>query len=190
VFDEAAQEGHNRNLRGFNRSVAMNAWWVSSGVRLRLVSGIALIGVAVLVLPACESMGLSKSPGGPEGLTASAVRHPTLEDIPVPNGFMLVDDHSVGRSSGSLRVVRFEFVGSMERALVNRFYKQYMAGGGWTLKKETFDRGIYDMHFENDTEECLIRLRPEQKKTVIVVDLGPLPRGSAEREAPPPRPRP
>jgi hypothetical protein len=103
---------------------------------------------------------------------------------------MLVDDHSVGRSSGSLRVVRFEFVGSMERALVNRFYKQYMAGGGWTLKKETFDRGIYDMHFESETEECLIRLRPEKKRTVIVVDLGPLPRGSAEREAPPPRPRP
>jgi hypothetical protein len=41
------------------------------------------------------------------------------------------------------------------------------------------------MYFENDAEECLIRLRPEKKETVIVVDIGPLPRGSADREAKP-----
>jgi hypothetical protein len=164
----------------------MSAWWVSLNGRCRVGAGIALAVIAVLILPACESLGLNKGTSSLEGPTASAKRHPTLEDIPVPNGFLLVDDHSVGRSSGSLRVVRFEFIGDMERAPVNRFYKEYMAAAGWTLKKETFDRGIYDMYFENQTEECLIRLRPEKKKTVIVVDIGPLPRGSAERESRPP----
>jgi hypothetical protein len=168
----------------------MSAWWVSSNARWRAGAGIALAATAVLILPACESLGLNKGTSSREGPTASAVRHPTIQDIPIPNGFMLVDDHSVGHSSGNLRVVRFEFVGGMERAPVNRFYKEYMNAAGWTLKKETFDRGIYDMYFENDTEECLIRLRPEKKKTVIVVDIGPLPRGSAEREARPPVPPP
>jgi hypothetical protein len=190
VFDEAADDGHNHNLREFNRSLAMNARWVSSTVRHRLVAGCAVIGVATLILPACESLGLSKSPGSPEGPTASAVRHPTLDDIPVPTGFRLVDDHSVSRIDGHFRVVRFEFIGDMERASLNRFYKEYMAAGGWTLRQERFDRGIYDMRFESDAEECLIRLKPENKRTAIVVDLGPLPRGSAEREAQPALPPP
>ena len=168
----------------------MNARLVSISVACRALAGMALAGAIILAVPACESLGLGKSNSGLEGPTASAVRHPTIQDIPIPNGFMLVDDHSVGHSSGNLRVVRFEFIGGMERAPVNRFYKEYMAGAGWTLKKETFDRGIYDMYFENNTEECLIRLRPEKKETVIVVDIGPLPRGSAEREARPVTPRP
>ncbi len=123
--------------------------------------------------------------GNDPGPTASPRQHPTLEGVPLPSGFRLVDDHSVGRASGPIRVGKFEFVGDTERAAVARFYKEYMPSGGWKLLQEEFDRGVYDLQFESQAEECRVRIKPEAaRRTSIVVSIGPRPKGSAERDAP------
>jgi len=105
-----------------------------------------------------------------------------LENVPLPSGFQLVDDRSVGTSSGQFRVAKYEFVGKSRRARLERFYREYMPSGGWTLISEDLYRGIYEMRFESDTESCIVCLRPEGRNTVINIDVRPLPKGSAERE--------
>jgi hypothetical protein len=128
------------------------------------------------VLAGCESMGRD------DGLSASPMQHPSLEGFPLPNGFRLVPEHSVGSSAGQMRIVKYEFAGSTESQRVNRFYKDYMPAAGWTLKTEDFDRGVYHMRYESKTEECLVRITPDGSKSYIGVQLRPLPRGTAERE--------
>lgn len=146
-----------------------------AGVAARVLGSAALLVVATA---GCQSMNRGE---GAEGPMTSAVRHPTLDDFPVPNGFTLVDDHSQSRTSGSLRMVQYEFSGSTPRGTIARFYKEKLPGAGWTLRHERFDRGMYVLRFESDKEECDLRIRPEGRKTLINVDIGPLAQGSAER---------
>ncbi|MFO0840368.1 MAG: hypothetical protein U1D55_17810 [Phycisphaerae bacterium] len=135
-----------------------------------------------LFLPACDN-------AGREGVAASPRQHPTLEGVPLPNGFRLVDDRSVGRATGPTRIGKFEFVGDAERSAVMRFYKEYMPSGGWKLLAEDFDRGVYDLHFESQTEECNVRIRPETaRRSTIVINIGPRPQGAIERGGAPPAP--
>jgi hypothetical protein len=167
-------------------------------MRVRLQARQAAIGPAaacagLLILcglvVGCESLlgGRVEAGAGP---TISAVRHPILDDIPKPAGFTLVDDRSVATTSGRFRVAKVEFVGRTDRDDVNRFYKEYMPSAGFTLKRESFDRGEYEMHFQSGTEMCMIRVRPERSGTAIVLEVLPMPEGSAEREAKPVTPRP
>jgi hypothetical protein len=143
-----------------------------------------LAGAACLA--GCGSGGNHAEPG----TGASAYQHPILENVPLPGGFQLVDDHSVGMNVGRTRVGKFEFRGEMERARVGRFYKEFMPSGGWTLLSEDFDRGVHTMRYESPSEECYVRLRTESRKTIISVQVQPLSRGGAEREArAPSRPR-
>jgi hypothetical protein len=145
------------------------------------VIGTAWAAALGLTAAGCNSLG-----GGGQNNTpmVSAVRHPTLEDFPVPNGFSLVDAHSQARAIGSMRMVQFEFSGSLSRALVARFYEDKLPLAGWTLKGTRFERGgEYVMRFESDKEECDLRIRPSNLKTLLNVDIGPLPHGSAERSA-------
>ena len=63
----------------------------------RAILGWMLAGVSLGGLTGCSQDG-GRGPG------PSPVQHPLLENIPLPNGFRLVDDQSVGRSAGKLRV--------------------------------------------------------------------------------------
>lgn len=145
---------------------------------------------AWLLLAGFVGTGGCASSGHNEGPTASPVQHPTLENIPVPSGFQLVDTRTVGSASGKVRMGVYEFEGNGERAIVNRFYKEYMPSAGWTLKRERIVRGVYDMWFESPSELCNIQIRPEGRRTAILVDLAPLPEGPVEREKRPAMRRP
>lgn len=133
-------------------------------------------GLPLAALTGCDSSGRN------DGMTASPMQHPSLEGFPVPNGFKLVPEHSVGSAAGQMRIVKYEFSGPTDSQQVNRFYKEYMPAAGWTLKTEDFDRGVYHMRYESKSEECLVRISPNGRKSFIGVQLRPLPRGSAERE--------
>lgn len=161
----------------------MRASQTSGSVRPRGFRGWIFACGLLALLPACESTGNNGAP------SASPMQHPLLENIPIPHGFETVDDQSVGRASGKLRVAQFTFTGDTDRAAVNRFFREYMPSAGFTLKERRFDRGIYDMRFESDAEACNIRIKREKMKTVVVIDVGPLPQGETEQAAPPPPPR-
>lgn len=148
--------------------------WPRRGVQLM---GLGL-GVLGILAAGCESGGANRSTGG----GATPVQHVSLEGIPVPSGFRLVDDRSVGMSSGPLRVAKLEFIGDLERTAGARFYKEYMPSGGWTLREEDFDRGVYSLRFESSKEQCIVRLWSENKRTIIAIRLTPLSAGQESRD--------
>jgi hypothetical protein len=137
-----------------------------------------LVTVAVAASGGCQGSNGIFGTSGKEGGSVSAVQHPTLEGVPLPSGFRLVDERSFGVSTGGSRVGRFEFRGDMDRSRVATFFKQNMPGGGWNLQKEDFDHGIYELRFQSDAEECTIRLKSEGRRTMIGVQVGPIPGGS------------
>ncbi|MCA9243876.1 MAG: hypothetical protein KDA32_07990 [Phycisphaerales bacterium] len=143
---------------------------------------LALAGLLLAATGGC-AMNNSVEVAGP---SASAVQHPTLEGVPIPSGFRLVDDRSVAASSGPLRVVKYEFAGPTDASRVNRFYRDYMPAGGWTLRREAFDRGEQEMRFTSTAEECTVRIGKDGRQTIVRIDVIPLPRGTAQREARPP----
>lgn len=136
----------------------------------------AVVAAAALILAGCESTDRSPS--------ASAMKHPLLEDIPLPNGFKLVDDQSMARASGRTRIARVKFIGATERAAVMRFFEEYMPRAGFDLRHCGFDRGVYELRFESAGEECTFRVAPEKSKTAIFVELGPLATETASRTPP------
>jgi len=136
-----------------------------------------------LPLGACAS-----STGGGSGstVTASAVQHPMLENFPIPNGFRMISERSYAMKTGELRQVTCEFEGNMDPVAVNRFYREYMPSAGFTLRAESMIRGEWLMEFDSPGERSTVRFRRDKFKTVIVIDVSPTPRGSAERDAKPP----
>lgn len=131
-----------------------------------VIRSVVLAASGVALLTACESQ--------VERPRAAAVQHPMIEGVPLPSGFRLRDERSVGSSSGPVRVFQYEFLGELDRVRAGQFFKEYMPTGGWALRQESFDRGVHDLVFESDTEQCLIRLRPEgRKKLAIVVNVKP-----------------
>lgn len=109
-------------------------------------------------------------------IAASPKQHPTLQNIPIPEGFRMVDDRSVGVATGPMRTANFQFSGDADRTALYNFYKEYMPSGGWKLNLESVDRGVYDLRYVSDTEECNVRLSSEGGKSVIVVVVTPLAR--------------
>jgi hypothetical protein len=145
-----------------------------------LMTGLAMCG--------CESGGGS-GPAVAQGPPASPVQHTMLQNIPLPVGFRMVPERSVARESGQFRVAQCEFEGATSPDAVTRFYVEYMPTAKFTLRQKRFDNGEYLLRFESDAEECNVRVRPSKSQTILVIDIGPLAKGSAERESQPPLPR-
>lgn len=115
--------------------------------------------------------------------TPAAVQNPMLDDVPLPSGFHLVDDRSVGSTSGKVRIGKYEYAGGTDRSEVARFYKEIMPSAGWGLKNESFDRGTTELFFESSAESCVIKVKRESRKTLVVVDVRPLVRSGGEGRA-------
>lgn len=159
----------------------------------RRVLRLAASAVAVLAVAAgagslgCQGFGGTEVAGGNQGPPAAPVQHTLLQNVPLPVGFQMVADRSVARQSGASRVALCEFEGTSSPEEVTRFYVNYMPSAQFTLKKRDYVHGEYQLRFESDIEECIIRIKPAKlgKKTALVVDIGPLPQGSAEHESRP-----
>lgn len=145
--------------------------------------------LAAALLPACDSGGGGGNVG--DEPVASAVKDPVLRDIPKPAGFMLVQDQSLAISTGRMRLAKCQYSGSLDAARVKRFYEQYMPSAGFELKRWSLDHGQYLLRFESSAEVCVVRAWPGKwNKTLVTVEVEPLSKGSARRNAKPPRRRP
>lgn len=141
-------------------------------------------------LPAMVALATGCASSGDTGNAPSAapVRHPALQDFPVPSGFQLVDEHSRSRNYGAVRMVQFEYAGQTQPGAVARFYMEQMPSNGWVLKPYAFLEGEYQLRFESDMEDCSIRVRRVKSgvttRTLINVDIGPISRAAPERTTP------
>lgn len=151
-----------------------------------LVAGLALVGCTnSTVGGSYGNSDYNRSRSGRTELTGAAVEHPSLEGIPLPIGFQLVDDRSIGWSSGQLRHASYVFSGNVAPARVSRFFEEYMPSAGFTLRYKRFDRGVYVLEFESSTERSTVRTKRHKFKTELIIDLSPRSKGAVEREPSP-----
>ncbi len=115
----------------------------------------------------------------------AAQQHPMLAGVPVPRGFRFAPDISVGRDSGRFRYGKYAFYGSADPTTVTRFYSDHMQSAGFRLRVRDFDYGEYSLRFDSSTEECHVRVKKQGLRTRLVIDIGPRPQGTTDREAPP-----
>ncbi len=160
------------------------------------VPPVALAAVFAALLLTCASEWGCDAPasqGSTQVVPPAPMQHPMLEGVPLPAGFRIVPERSVGRSVGAIRVGQYEFEGSVMPVDVARFYREHMPAARFAKQDERFDNGEYSLRFESDREVCNIRARPARARagrTTLAIDIGPLPKGSTERVsrpiAPPP----
>ena len=163
----------------------------------RRASGTYLAGGAAVLyalLTGCQLFGGGTGdPGGQAlgpGSAAPPLQHQMLEGIPVPVGFRMIPAHSTIQVIGTTRVGRCEFEGATAPDATARFYLEQMPAARFSLDLKRLDAGEYTLRFDSDSEECTIRLKPVKDTTVLIIDIGPLAKGSAEREAAVPARRP
>lgn len=154
----------------------------------RIGTALALLGL--IALAGCASYQGSTTVNTGESPAASPGQHPMLEGVPIPMGFRMVAERSVARQTGRFRMAKCEFEGGTSPEQVTNFYQNYMPAAQFVLKTRNLEGGEYALRFESPSEECNIRVTRASGRTVLVVDLGPLPQGTAEREHTPPLPRP
>lgn len=154
-----------------------HGWIVGSA----LVAGLGLLGAS---LSGCQNYS-----GGPTTARADAtppaspVQHRLLQNIPVPVGFHLNRDRSTARASGQIRFASCEFDGHSSADQVAAFYTRHMPSAKFVLKKESLEAGESRLEFQSDREECEVRIRETSNGTKLVINLGPLPKGTAERNS-------
>jgi len=151
-------------------------------------SGVAALVCAAAVMTFAGLCGCETLGGPDQAPPASPQQHPMLEGIPLPSGFRSVPERSVGRATGALRVGQYEFEGSLSPIQVRRFFVENMPAARFMKKEERSENGAYSLRFESDTEVCNVCAKPAKGwtgRTAIIVDIGPLPKGSAEREVKP-----
>lgn len=95
-------------------------------------------------------------------LIASA--KPYEPDIPIPNGFKLVDPASEDRSTGVSRLyLRHLYTGQADKYAVRSFYREQMPLARWTMVSAGNVRGVCTLRFEKGNESCDIEIRDAGK---------------------------
>lgn len=141
-----------------------------------------------LVVAILLSAGLAGCLGG-GGRPPAPVQHPMLQNVPLPDGFRIVDQRSRGMTTGGQRWAQCEFMGNADRATVVSFFEEYMPTAGWALKEKRFTAGVYDLRFDSARERCDLRVYHQSlNRTKIDVDLRQIP--GAAPDAPPSADRP
>jgi hypothetical protein len=143
-----------------------------------VVGMIALAGLGMVLTTGCQ-------PANPN-LTAQA--NSPIPDVPLPNGFALIEEQSRSRSRGSWRTVDFLYEGSGDKFAVPRFYEEQMPMHGWSLWDKRFIRGRATINFIKNGETCVITVYEEGgiKPIRLHVDISPTAQeGSAPRAMPP-----
>jgi hypothetical protein len=112
-----------------------------------LLAALALLG---------GGCGQERRPGGAVRLAAAAT--PYERDIPIPNGFRLVERACEDQSTGTRRLyLRHTYEGrAADRYAVRTFYRDQMPRAQWTLVSDGNVKGSYTMRFEKGTEACTV----------------------------------
>jgi hypothetical protein len=95
-----------------------------------------------------------------------------LDDIPFPWQAQLVANTTISIESAEQK--RIKFYTQMSLPLVIDFYRQNMEFFGWKedipLDESNQEEGL--LSFKKPMRWCIISIRPEQKKTLVVIFIG------------------
>ena len=151
--------------------------WVKQGRRRAAVLaafggwGAALAGAGCSGSREAQTAHLSPSP------------KPYESDIPIPQGFMIVEQAMEDHSTGQARTyLRHSYVGPEDKFAVRNFYREQMPLCRWALVSDSAIKGNFSMRFAKANEACVVNIedngRTLGKKTTIQVMISPEKKGS------------
>ncbi len=141
--------------------------------RMSLV--LVLLTIALGLLAGCRS--------NPSVDLGAQARSP-LPDVPVADGFELVELRSRSWQSGQSRFVDHMYEGSGDKFAVSRFYEKQMPIAGWSMESSQFLQGRGTMDFIKGQERCRITYYDKSLGgTVVLVAIWPTEQGELLRPA-------
>ncbi len=114
---------------------------------------------------AAAALVLSLMPGcagaqrGDRSVALVPSREPFVADVPLPEGFRLVERSCEDWSSASIRYVRHRYRGRADKAAVHRFYRKQMPLVRWTPVSGGNVHGRRTLRFERRAESCTVTIQ-------------------------------
>ena len=99
----------------------------------------------------------------PDAVLVASPR-PYEQDIPLPEGFRLVDQSSEDWTGGSVRYVRHRYRGRTDAFAVRGFYREQMPLVRWTPVSDGNVHGRCTMRFERGAESCTIVIEEDASR--------------------------
>jgi hypothetical protein len=95
-----------------------------------------------------------------------------VRDVPVPEGFVLVDHLSEDQSTGTRRLyLRHRYEGRAEKFAIRSFYREQMPLAGWSLVSDGNVKGLYTLRFDKGEESCTIRISGPDRNMLGSVEI-------------------
>ena len=107
----------------------------------------------LMVLSGCAG---TQETGWKRSLAASP--RPYEPDIPLPQGFRLVDQSSEDWAAGPIRFVRHRYSGRADKHAVRRFYIEQMPLVRWTAVSKGSMDGCHTLRFRRQDESCTVTI--------------------------------
>lgn len=128
----------------------------------------ALVALVPMSLNGCAGVHRSS-----DVLALKVSAHPLVRDIPVPEGFRLVDQSCEDWASGPIRYIRHRYTGRADKHAVRRFYREQMPLVRWTAISDANLHGRFTMRFERSKEYCTVFIdSPAARKSdQVIVDV-------------------
>jgi hypothetical protein len=163
--------------------VPVNARPWNRSLKRKVASAAVLCVLTVSLFAGCKDGKLTfvstNKSGGMDRLSPRGVAF--LEEVAVPDGFKLVESHSMDHESAGQRMARHEYQGKGDPFAVRNFYRQQMPQMGWERVSDQSVKGVITMRFEKRREVCTVQIRAaEFGRSVINVEVVPFSRTSLE----------
>ncbi len=89
---------------------------------------------------------------------------PFEHDLPVPAGFVMVEQASEDRSTGSTRLyLRHMYQGKADKYAVRHFYRDQMPLARWTKVSDGNVKGLFTMRYKKGDESCTVTISDQRK---------------------------
>lgn len=77
---------------------------------------------------------------------------PPVADLPIPDGFALLDEQSHAFESPGVRFINHTYRGRASKVQLERFYRKHLPARGWEFRNAQMTRGTHTLRFEQDDE--------------------------------------
>jgi hypothetical protein len=120
-----------------------------------------------VILSGCATSGKTNTP---QVLEPQAILK--FSDLPIPNGFELLEKESYSFENAGVRVAVLRYKGKANIDQIINFYKEQLPMYGWTISN-IIEYGERLLNLEKGNELCVINLSAKGSTVNMVISLGP-----------------
>jgi hypothetical protein len=98
-------------------------------------------------------------------------KDPAIADVPMPIGFVLIEDHSRAEVAVGTRYVEQMYQGVSTLGEAVRFYRSHLPRQGWRPLGEAVEAGVFIMRYTKGDENLELRIAQQKVRTTVSVTI-------------------